>query len=416
MIIQLFNPPQFYFNGLQYRMNPPLGLPILSAVLREAGHEASVTDLEALGVTPDAFGRAIENQRGNWPDVIGFTCLTHNRRGVMDCIKAARSKGYYGYIIVGGPHMSIAAAEPIEWGADCAVVGECEGNIAEIVKQQPSGVVTGKREDMPLIPAPDWEHHTPRPRNYRGNEPHIASPEGIAMWSRGCPHNCTFCGNPVFWHTRIRYAPVVNIYHDMAALKEQGCRAVFVYDDELVGLNSEQSAWLAEVCREIAPLGLVWKAQGRCNEKTPPELYKAMYDAGCRVMMWGVESFCQPVLDAMRKGTTEADIWATLRAARKAGIANWLFLMVGNYTETKAELQYTEARLIEAAREGLVQYRQVTVCTPVRGTPLYEKARSEGWLVEPPDAGAQMNQVYACTPWLTEREIAYWQGRLRVCQ
>lgn len=415
MIVQLFNSPQFYYNGMQYRMNPALGLPILAAVLHKAGHEVSVYDLEALGVTPEVLGKQAACQRESWPDVMGFTCLTHTRKGARECIKAVRDAGYRGYILVGGPHMSLNASEALEWGADCAVVGECEGNIAAIVQEQPCGVVEGKAEQMAFIPAPLWEAHMPAPRKYHGNEPHIASPEGIAMWSRGCPHSCTFCGNPIYGHKRVRYAPVVNVYRDMAALKAQGCQAVFVYDDELVGLNQEQSEWLGLVCDEIKPLGLVWKCQGRCNTKTDARLYQKMYDAGCRVVMWGVESFYQPVLDAMRKGTTEADIWATLQAAHDAGLHNWLFLMVGNYGEGKAELQYTEARLTEAVQKGLVQYRQVTVCTPVRGTKLYDKAQAEGWLVENPDEGAQMNQVYARTPWLTAHELAYWQQRLRVC-
>jgi hypothetical protein len=49
MKIQFFNPPVHHYAGIQYRMNPPLGLPILSAVLRRAGHVCEVADLEALG-------------------------------------------------------------------------------------------------------------------------------------------------------------------------------------------------------------------------------------------------------------------------------------------------------------------------------------------------------------------------------
>ena len=413
MIIQLFNPPQFYFNGLQYRMNPALGLPILAAVLRKAGHETSVTDLEALGITPAAFSKALENQRDAWPDVIGFTCLTHSRRGVADCIKAARDAGYKGYILVGGPHMSLAPDEPIEWGADCAVVGECEGNIAEIVEQQPAGVIQGKREDIAFIPAPAWDYHTPKPRNYRGNEPHIEAPEGIAMWSRGCPHNCTFCGNPIFGHTRIRYAPVINVYRDMAALKAQGCKAVFVYDDELVAPGNEE--WLMGVCEHIADLGYEWKCQGRVSRKhVTPELMRAMYAAGCRAIMWGVESFSDAALRNMNKGTTEEDIWHSLRCARDAGIGNWLFLMVGNYKETVQDLAHTERQLKKAREEGLVQWRQVTICTPTPGSELHQLAKDEGWYREPPEDGPRMAQVYAPTPWLSEREMRLWKRRLDV--
>jgi len=411
--IQLFNAPQFHYGGMRYRMNPPLGLPILAAVLQNAGHQVTVIDLEAMGISPNQFASSFTSQKGRWPGVMGFTCLTHTRRGVRECIGAARNIGYKGYILVGGPHMSLNAAETIEWGADCAVVGECEGNIANIVTEQPAGIVQGIAAPIEQIPAPLWAEHYPKPETYQGNEPHLAAPGGIAMWSRGCPHSCTFCGNPVFGHSKIRYAPPENVYRDMAALKERGIKAVFVYDDEMVGLNAEQGEWLKACCEKIAPLGLLWKCQGRCNAKTDASVYEAMYDAGCRVIMWGVESFSQPVLNTMHKGTDEADIWATLQAAHKAGIANWLFLMVGNYGETSIDLAYTEAQLLKAKDEGLVQYKQVTVCTPVQGTRLYDKAKSEGWLVEAPEAGPQMNQVYTGTPWLSAHELEFWHNRLR---
>jgi len=114
----------------------------------------------------------------------------------------------------------------------------------------------------------------------------------------------------------------------------------------------------------------------------------------------------------MKKATTEADIWHTLRAAKAAGIKNWVFLMVGNAEEGPAELAYTAKQLAEAVKEGLVQYRQVTVCTPVPGTPLYDRAEREGWLAPPPETGPQMAQVYNATPWLKEREIRHWKAQL----
>src|SRR5512146_1186915 len=81
MKVQLFNPPVGYYQGHGYRMNPPLGLPILSAVLRQAGHECEVVDLEALGYTPRRLQEAWERQRDRWPDVVGFTALTASARG-----------------------------------------------------------------------------------------------------------------------------------------------------------------------------------------------------------------------------------------------------------------------------------------------------------------------------------------------
>lgn len=417
MKVQLFNPPSHHYQGVHYRMNPPLGLPILSAVLRAAGHECEVVDLEALGVNPERLGQAWAAQRDRWPDVVGITALSSSARGARESIAALRSAGYDRPIMVGGPHATLAPEEPLAWGADLSVIGECEGNIVALCEAAITGEwfargpVQGKPMPIEQIPAPDWTHHNPAPTAYGGNAPHIGQPEGIAMFSRGCPHNCVFCGNPVFGQSKKRFRPPAAIVEEMADLKRRHVKAVFVYDDEIVG-TLLPDGWLAEVADGLQPLGLVWKTQGRCSERNiTPAVMADLHRAGCRVVMWGVESFSQSVLDANRKGTSVADIWHSLRTAKQAGIANWVFSMVGLYGETDADAALTAAGLEQGYAEGLIDYRQTTVTTVMPGTELHKRAVAEGWYVPSPESGPQMNQVYTSTPWMTAERIGYWVRR-----
>jgi len=414
--IRLYNPPVFYYSNVHYRMNPPLGLPILAAVLDEAGHDVRVIDLEAQMVTPTRLAEAYADASRagiSWPDAVGLTVTVHNERGARESVAALRGVGYAGQILVGGPQVTV---NPGVWRGSSAVgvEGEAEGNIVEIVTEQAfDGWWEGEGLPIEYVPAPLWSKHTPQPTQYGGNEPNIGRPEGIAMWSRGCPHNCIFCGNPVFGHQKIRRAPPENVRRDMLQLKELGCKTAFVYDDELVGVGGKHHAWLRGACEAVADLGLTWKCQGRVSSRwVDADTLGSMAAAGCRAIMWGVESFSDEVLGALRKGTSERDIWDTLRVARDAGIGNWLFLMVGNYQESAKELAYTEKQITKAVAEGLVQWRQVTVCTPIAGTELYSKAKEDGWLVEAPQTGPQMAQDYASTPWLSQREIKHWRQRL----
>ena len=416
MRVRFFNPSVFWYSGVHYRLNPALGLPVLAAVLKRAGHQAHVWDLEALQITPERLAQQFASQRGQWPDAVGFTCTTHGARGVRECIAALRGVGFDRYIAVGGPHVTALAwanaeIERLRWGADAFVVGECEGNVARLFEKRASGVFAGDPMPIEEIPGPDWAAHTPLPTYYWGNAPRIDMPEGIAMWSRGCPHSCIFCANPVFGQQKVRRRPVAAIYDDMAALKALGVKSVFVYDDELPGTPGGDD-WLMEVCEAIRPLGGTWKCQGRCTTKLTKDVLQAMYDAGCRAVMWGVESFSDSVLIDSHKGTTEPDIWHTLRLARSIGIGNWLFLMVGNYQETASDLAHTARQLETAVTESLVQWRQVTITTPMPGTELYRLAEAEGWAVPPPEGGPQMNQVYNATPWLSKREMKYWKARM----
>jgi radical SAM superfamily enzyme YgiQ (UPF0313 family) len=315
---------------------------------------------------------------------------------------------------VGGAHATLSPEEVCAWpGVDMVVTGECEGSIVEHIEDSSewSGWQMGLSLPIEQIPAPDWAHHNPPPSAYQGNAPHIGLPEGISMWSRGCPHSCIFCGNVVFGQQRIRYRPAANVAAEMADLKARRIKAVFVYDDELLGLPAP-AGWWQDIAEQVGPLGLVWKGQGRCSERhITPEVLRLAQQSGGRVIMWGVESFSQRVLDANRKGLTLADIWTTLRRAKEAGLRNWLFTMVGMYEEGEADAALTAEGLRQAYNEGLVDYRQTTVCTTLPGTELERRARAEGWYVPTPESGPQMQQVYQSTPWLSAERIAYWQRR-----
>ena len=194
----------------------------------------------------------------------------------------------------------------------------------------------------------------------------------------------------------------------MEDLKRRGCENIFVYDDELIGTKMP-AGWMADIADRIGSLGLRWVTQGRCSKKyITLDLLKDAKRAGCRAVFWGVESFSQPVLDAMHKHITEEDIWHTLRLTKEAGLENGVFTMIGNYKETEKDLAYSRDALKKAYDEGLLDYRQTTVCTAMPDTELAEIYQKLGCYVVPPTYGAQMQNIYGVTPWLSKEQIAYW--------
>jgi radical SAM superfamily enzyme YgiQ (UPF0313 family) len=233
---------------------------------------------------------------------------------------------------------------------------------------------------------------------------------GITMWTRNCPFKCIFCGNKVFGGKPTQYRPPANIEREMADLKARGCRNIFVYDDELIGTKIP-AGWMADVADRVGPMGFRWVTQGRCSEKhVTREILEDAKRAGCRAIFWGVESFSQPVLDAMHKHLTEADIWYTLRLTKEVGIENGVFTMIGNYKETEADLAYTRDALKVAYGEGLLTYRQTTACTAMPGTELKEIMEREGTYKPAPTHGHLMQDIYEGTGTLTKQQIAYWMN------
>lgn len=409
MRVQLFNPPIFYYSGFHYRMLPTLSLPILCAVInRTRRHYAEAVDLEALAITPDQLRLVFASQKSHWPDVIGITALTITAQGAKESIAALRKAGFTRRIVVGGVHVTMNPQEGLDWGADLVVTGECEGNIVELLESGAAGIQAGKPTSIEDLPAADWEHHNPQPSTYWANMSILRPHPGIIMFTRGCPYSCIFCGNKIFRKQPTRYRPPANIQAEMEDLKRRGCENIFVYDDELIGTKMP-AGWMADIADRIGGLGLRWVTQGRCSQKyITLDLLKAAKRAGCRAVFWGVESFSQPVLDAMHKHITEEDIWHTLRLTKEAGLENGVFTMIGNYKETEKDLAYSRDALKKAYDEGLLDYRQTTVCTAMPDTELAEIYQQLGCYVVPPTYGAQMQNIYGVTPWLSKEQIAYW--------
>lgn len=408
MRIQLFCAPSFYYGDCQFRMMPTLGLPILASVLNKAGHHTEVVDLEALMITPQKLQEAFRMQSSRWPDVVGFSALNVGAQGMKDCITFLRGVGFKGRIIAGGAFASHAPEQVREWGADLVVTGECEGNIVELLENAVTGITAGVPTSIENIPSPDWDHFTPDITTYSGNMALMRPNPGIAMWTRGCPYNCIFCSNVIFMHRRTRYRPPANIEIDMADLHKRGSKRIYVYDDELVGTKIPDG-WMGEIADRIGGMDFQMITQGRCSQRfVTAELMKDVRRTGIKTIFWGVESFSPKVLDAMKKHTKPDDIWHTLRIAKEAGIDNGLFIMIGNYLEDDSDAAMTAEGLKRAYQEGLVDYRQSTVCTVMEGTQLEAIQKREGWYVEPNFAGRDLRKAYG-TPWLSAERIDYWQ-------
>ena len=408
MRILLLNPPVGYYTHYNLKLNPTLALAYISAMLKQAGHRCAIVDMEALEMKPQSM-EGILNRFSRPPDAIGVTVLTASAKGARETIAAAREFGYEGRIIVGGVHPSLFPEEVAGWpGVDTVVTGECEGNVVRIFEDdKATGVVSGKRiSSITQLPFPDWSTHIPSFDRYQGNPPFLRHPEAIAMMSRGCPHRCTPCCNPLYKRQHQRFRTPASIAGEVQYLQESfGIKSIFFYDDELPGSHLPYG-WLDELSATLGPLNMPWKCQGRCSRTHAPlEVMKKFYDAGCRAVMWGVESFSQKVLDYMKKDMKVEDIWATLRASKEAGILNWVFTMIGNYGETEKDVILTLRGLEKAQKEGLIDYRQTTVATALPGTELERQQIEEGWYHEPPQSGPLMYQTYHDTPWLKANTI-----------
>jgi hypothetical protein len=98
--------------------------------------------------------------------------------------------------------------------------------------------------------------------------------------------------------------------------------------------------------------GLSWHGFARFEpELLDPGFASSLAAAGCSMLQLGLESGSQPLLDRMGKGTRVADASTILSNLARAGIAAYVYVMLGAPGETTADAERTRSFLAEHAGE-----------------------------------------------------------------
>jgi hopanoid C-3 methylase HpnR len=216
----------------------PLGLELVAASARVAGHEVRLIDLQVEDQA--AYARMLETFR---PDIVAFCCnyLAHVPE-IVGLAKQAKAKLPRGFVCVGGHSASFTAAAMLEHGEgaiDCVLKGEGEAGFPLLLAAIEAGgdvggvpgIVTADGEGPPpgfvhsldtLMPARDLLRH--RRKYFLGSLDPCASIE----FSRGCPWDCSFCSAWTFYGRSYRLVSPERVIEDLRSIREPGC---FIVDD-----------------------------------------------------------------------------------------------------------------------------------------------------------------------------------------
>src|ERR671914_419768 len=217
----------------------PLGLESVAQVVRQAGHQVRLIDLQV--ETPRDYFRLIEKWR---PHVVAFSgSYLANVPEIVDLCKLTKERLPQSFVLVGGHSASFIAKEFLEHGEgaiDCIVKGEGEAAMPQLLEAiahdrcaiaKVPGVVThGGLGPSPhfvhslddLRPARDLLRH--RRRYFIGELDPCASIE----FTRGCPWDCSFCSAWTFYGRSYRKASPEAAAEELASIREPN---VFIVDD-----------------------------------------------------------------------------------------------------------------------------------------------------------------------------------------
>ncbi|GAA2682521.1 MULTISPECIES: radical SAM protein [Actinosynnema] len=156
---------------------------------------------------------------------------------------------------------------------------------------------------------------------------------------RGCPFKCKFCTFPSYNDQKVDLMSVDTVISQLRRImRSPSTRSVRFVDDTLF-LNKKH---LISVCQGMMDIGFdrPWTAYLRSTTLTA-ECTRYLRDAGCQLVLVGVESADQQVLDNMLKGTKEAHNWAAAQNLRDNGILGFAFILTGFPGETAKSVDKT---------------------------------------------------------------------------
>lgn len=94
---------------------------------------------------------------------------------------------------------------------------------------------------------------------------------------------------------------------------------------------------LLRIAETFKPLNISWTCQLRPTKEFNFEVLKKLRESGLVMIMWGIESGNQRILDLINKGTDTEDIEKVLSDSCKAGIKNIAYILFGFPSETEDE-------------------------------------------------------------------------------
>ena len=376
----------------------PLGLAYIAQVLLDQGHEVEVLDINAHRWSDDeVIGRLMNTDF----DVAGITAMVTEYSSVRWLSRRIKEIYPQRKVILGGGLPTAFPKLILEkTPADIAVVGEGEVTIRELADRlahggsldEVRGIWYRKGTDLRQTPPRDliedldtvsfpardlfpMEIYMQNPVPYlRAFNRDVVSTNIVS--SRGCPYRCTYCFHGLWGH-RFRARSAEDVVAEIKHLHDVwGVNGIFFMDDTFV-LDRDRAL---EICDRLIDdsLSITWTASGRVN-LVDPYLLERMRVAGCRVILYGIESGSQKILNEMRKGVKVDQARQAVLDTWAAGILPIGYLMIGMPSETRQTVEETVRFCNET---GLIS--SFSYATPFPGTELHARAVAEG-KIDPDD-------------------------------
>lgn len=343
---------------------PQLGLQVLAQRVPD-GHHVDIID--------EVFGTAgterLLAERGY--GLVAITSYTSGATRAYELAAACRRQGIL--TVMGGPHASACPDEAAQY-VDAVAVGECDELWPRIVRDAAAGRLQPRYDGM----LSDLERHDLGRARQDLRPINGVYDVSAIQTSRGCPVGCEYCSVTKFNGPAIRRRSIASIIDEWNQTARQ---FVFVVDDNFFGVGPQHAAWAKELLRALIKHGRrrLWFSQTTLNMGEDIEGLRLAYQAGCRGMLVGFESFNEQTLKSYHKGINRKNLsryQELVDGFHRAGVAVFGGFIIGSDEDTPDTVAETA---LTAVKMG-VDIIQITNLTPLPDTKYFERLRADGRL------------------------------------
>ena len=362
-----------------YAKRPVLSLAYLGTVLDQKNHVVELLDMRCKDYDLSYFKKRFIDFK---PEMVGFTMIALSLDQAYEMMKFIREQKPDTKIVCGGPEVTLLPKKILERPeVDFAISGEGEYALPDLIQcieqgkdyshiwglgYKKDGQIFHKPakniENLDALPFPDYDLFDLT--KYRTTVRRIKWP---VMTSRGCPYNCKFCDS-IKVNLGYRVRSPKNVVDELEKLKNKYDASQFQVLDDNFAIYKERALG---ICDEMIKrkLDMHWVVgQGFSPSKGDPDLFKKMYDAGCRVLYFGVESADDEVLRAIGKPHTVAQVRQAAKWAKEAGLVIKAPFISGLPKSSYAK----EKKYIDFFKEVGIDMPKMGQLIPFPGTPMYD--------------------------------------------
>ncbi len=337
-------------------ISPPLGLGIVAALTPPDW------EVELLDMNFDAF----EYREA---DLVALTGLTAQVPRAYEIAAIYREKGIK--TVIGGIHVSMMPEEALEY-VDTVVIGEAEGVWKDVIRDFENGEMKQiyKGELLPLDNAIVPRRDLFNPGYKYAN----------IQTTRGCPMRCDFCSVHYFNGNCYRQRPVEEVLDEMETIPQE---RLFIVDDNLVGYNKQSAERAVKLFKGMIKRGIKkeWLCQASLNVAENEDVLKYAAEAGCRMILIGIESEKVDQLAVTNKKMNlkigVENYEKVFDKIHKYGITVLGALIFGIDGDTLEDLEHRAQFAIKSNMDAI----QATIVTPLPGTGLFERMKRENRLL-----------------------------------